>query len=319
MSLTQQAHAELCTISATGKTVRTAEVATLLRFAGRMHHAAGRLVIEAELSQQTVVRRLRDALYALYGRRPVIRMRPRGGVDGSADYLVQIIEGADDVARISGLLDHRGHVVRGLPPRVVAGSSPVLAAAWRGAFLATGTLDEPGRYNSLQVLCPGPEVGSALVGAARRLGIEAKARELRGHHVVAVKDSGSIGTLLTTIGAVQTCAAWEEKQARRSFKAPPNRNPTLAETNHRRSVDAAAETVAKAARALDILGESIPANLAYAGRLRIHHPIASLEELGQLAQPPLTKDAIAGRIRRLLSMAARMEHVQHPPTPPDTR
>ena len=29
----------------------------------------------------------------------------------------------------------------------------------------------------------------------------------------------------------------------------------------------------------------------------------SLEELGQLADPPLTKDAIAGRIRRLLAMA----------------
>ncbi|MFD0884183.1 hypothetical protein ACFQ08_06420, partial [Streptosporangium algeriense] len=29
----------------------------------------------------------------------------------------------------------------------------------------------------------------------------------------------------------------------------------------------------------------------------------SLEEFGQLADPPLTKDAIAGRIRRLLAMA----------------
>jgi len=40
-----------------------------------------------------------------------------------------------------------------------------------------------------------------------------------------------------------------------------------------------------------------------AGRLRIEHRQASLEELGQLANPPLTKDAIAGRIRRLLAMA----------------
>ncbi|MGW1144007.1 hypothetical protein ACWD6I_02860, partial [Streptomyces sp. NPDC002454] len=29
----------------------------------------------------------------------------------------------------------------------------------------------------------------------------------------------------------------------------------------------------------------------------------SLEELGALADPPLTKDAVAGRIRRLLAMA----------------
>ena len=30
---------------------------------------------------------------------------------------------------------------------------------------------------------------------------------------------------------------------------------------------------------------------------------ASLEELGQRADPPMTKDAVAGRIRRLLAMA----------------
>jgi hypothetical protein len=33
------------------------------------------------------------------------------------------------------------------------------------------------------------------------------------------------------------------------------------------------------------------------------HKQASLEELGALADPPMTKDAVAGRIRRLLAMA----------------
>ena len=36
---------------------------------------------------------------------------------------------------------------------------------------------------------------------------------------------------------------------------------------------------------------------------RLKHKQASLEELGQLADPPMTKDAVAGRIRRLLAMA----------------
>jgi hypothetical protein len=56
-------------------------------------------------------------------------------------------------------------------------------------------------------------------------------------------------------------------------------------------------------RALEILGEEIPDHLAAAGHLRLQHSQASLEELGQLAEPPLTKDAVAGRIRRLLAMA----------------
>jgi DNA-binding protein WhiA len=56
-------------------------------------------------------------------------------------------------------------------------------------------------------------------------------------------------------------------------------------------------------RALEILGDDIPDHLRAAGELRLGHKQASLEELGALAEPPMTKDAVAGRIRRLLAMA----------------
>jgi DNA-binding protein WhiA len=54
---------------------------------------------------------------------------------------------------------------------------------------------------------------------------------------------------------------------------------------------------------MEILGAQVPEHLKEAGELRIAHGQASLEELGSLASPPMTKDAIAGRIRRLLAMA----------------
>jgi DNA-binding protein WhiA len=62
---------------------------------------------------------------------------------------------------------------------------------------------------------------------------------------------------------------------------------------------------ARVERALEILGPEAPDHLIVAGELRIKHRQASLEELGQLAEPALTKDAIAGRIRRLLALADR--------------
>jgi DNA-binding protein WhiA len=56
-------------------------------------------------------------------------------------------------------------------------------------------------------------------------------------------------------------------------------------------------------RALEILGDDVPDHLRAAGLLRIENKQASLEELGQMHEPPLTKDAVAGRIRRLLATA----------------
>jgi cell division protein WhiA len=193
--------------------------------------------------------------------------------------------------------------VRGLPPQVVSGAGCDAVAAWRGAFLAHGSLTEPGRSSALEVTCPGPEAALALVGAARRLGISAKAREVRGVDRVVIRDGDAIGALLTRLGAHESLMAWEERRMRREVRATANRLANFDDANLRRSARAAVAAGARVERALEILAEEVPDHLKMAGDLRLEHKQASLEELGQLHQPPLTKDAIAGRIRRLLAMA----------------
>ena len=174
---------------------------------------------------------------------------------------------------------------------------------WRGAFLAHGSLTEPGRSSALEVTCPGPEAALALCGAARRLGIMAKAREVRGVDRVVIRDGDAISALLTRMGAHDTVLVWEERRTRKEVRATANRLANFDDANLRRSAQAAVAAGARVERALQILGEEVPDHLRYAGELRIQHKQASLDELGRLADPPMTKDAIAGRIRRLLAMA----------------
>src|SRR5438128_6567208 len=145
----------------------------------------------------------------------------------------------------------------------------------------------------------------ALVGSARRLGISAKAREVRGIDRVVIRDGDAIGQLLTRLGAHESLLAWEERRMRREVRATANRLANFDDANLRRSARAAVAAGARVERALEILADEAPEHLAVAGRLRLDHKQASLEELGALADPPLTKDAIAGRIRRLLAMADR--------------
>ena len=57
---------------------------------------------------------------------------------------------------------------------------------------------------------------------------------------------------------------------------------------------------------MEILDGSVPDHLRYAGELRLRFRDASLDELGHHADPPMTKDAVAGRIRRLLAMADKV-------------
>ncbi|ERH15863.1 hypothetical protein HMPREF1549_02884, partial [Actinomyces johnsonii F0510] len=101
---------------------------------------------------------------------------------------------------------------------------------------------------------------------------------------------------------------WAERRSRRESRGTANRLANFDDANLRRSARAAVASGARVERAFEILGDDVPAHLFQAGRLRIAHKQASLEELGQLSDPQLTKDAVAGRIRRLLAMADKQAH-----------
>src|SRR6202012_2799803 len=93
------------------------------------------------------------------------------------------------------------------------------------------------------------------------------------------------------------------RRLRREVRATANRLANFDDANLRRSARAAVAAGARGFGGVEILGDEAPEHLLSAGRLRLEHANASLEELGALADPPLTKDAIAGRIRRLLALA----------------
>src|SRR5687767_3466672 len=303
MAMTAQVKSELSSTAISKSCCRKPEVTSILRFAGGLHIVADRLVIEAELDTGAAARRLRTDIAEVYGHDSEVVVMQSSGLRKGTHYIVRVARDGEALARQTGLVDSSGRPVRGLPPQVVSGASCDAVAAWRGTFLAHGSLTEPGRSSSLEVSCPGPEAALALVGAARRLGISAKAREVRGVDRVVIRDGEAIGALLTRLGAHESLLAWEERRMRREVRATANRLANFDDANMRRSARAAVAAGARVERALEILGEEIPDHLRQAGRLRLEHKQASLEELGQLSEPVLTKDAIAGRIRRLLAMA----------------
>ncbi|RIJ29418.1 DNA-binding protein WhiA, partial [Clavibacter michiganensis subsp. insidiosus] len=169
MPLTSDVKEELSRVEVSKTTVRAAELATILRFSGGLHLISNRIAVESELDTPLLARRVRKDLAELYGVRSDISVIPASGMRRATHYLVRVMEGGETLARQTGLLDARRRPIRGLPNRLTTGSREEIAAVWRGAFLAAGTLTDPGRSAALEVTCPGNEAAMALVGAAGRL------------------------------------------------------------------------------------------------------------------------------------------------------
>lgn len=293
---------ELCSQVAIEPHLRRAELIALLRFAGGLKVVGGQVVIEAELDAERVVQRLGRGLVEVFHVQPIVREFRHAG---RRRFLVRVPNG-ERLGRHTGLLDQRGRPMLGLSPGVVSGGLDVAAAAVRGAFLAAGALYRGHRQPVIEIECPGPAAAVALSGMARRLDFTAKNTENNGTDHIEIRGTDAIITLLTRIGAVRHARALGQAQPR--CETPPPMSSGFNDANRHRAALAAADAAARAGRAIDILGDTAAEHLVTAGRLRVAHPDVPLSDLGMLAEPPLSKDAIAGRIRRLILAADQHAH-----------
>jgi DNA-binding protein WhiA len=310
MALTAELKDELARVEVSKSTVRAAELATVLRFCGGLHLVAGKIVVEVEVDTAQLARRVRKGLTEVYGVESELAVIAPGGIRKTTHYRIKVTDNAETLARQTGLIDTKNRPVRGLPAALVSGSKADAQAVWRGAILAHGSLTDPGRSAILEITAPGNEAAMALVGVARRLNVFAKVREARGVYRVVVREGDAIVEILKHVGAHGVVLKYEELRVRREVRGKQNRLANFDNANLMRSAQAAVAAGQRVKRAMEILGNDIPDHLRVAGELRLSHRDASLDDLGRLATPPLTKDAIAGRIRRLLDLADKVAREQ---------
>lgn len=312
MALLDDVKSELAAIDNDSPAAKMAQASAMMRFGGGLRPVNNQAIIQAQFDSSEAARWLEETIITYFQKEAVSRRTTRQTPNGVVQRYDVIVErGATALALQTGLLDRRMRLVKGLPADIVSGNIAQIKAAWRGAFLARGSISDPGKASYLEIICPTHETALALQGAARRLGITARARQLRSSERVTLRDPDAIERMLIIMGAARSSREWTGKRSDGEARGKANRLANFDDANMRRSAKAAAEAGQKVHKAFEILGDDMPENLKAAGKLRLDHPDASLEELGRLADPPITKDAIAGRIRRLLQLSEKTQKARN--------
>lgn len=201
-----------------------------------------------------------------------------------------------------GILDRHGALVRGVPHHVVARDCCRLAYI-RGALIAGGFVADPKGDFHLEIAVQGEEFARGLSGLIGELGINARVNPRRASFAVYIKSADDIKKLLTLAGASRCVAEIEEARAVKSVKNEVNRRVNAELANQTRSAGAAQ-------RQMELIGElehlglrdGLPQALEDFCLLREANPDLSLRDLGQLADPPLSKSALYHRVLRLEKM-----------------
>src|SRR5262249_50026958 len=119
MAMTALVKDELSRVPVLKPCCRKAEVSTLLRFAGGLHLASGRIVVEADLDPVAAAGRLGRDIAGVLGPASALLGVAPGGLRRGTRYAGRVRKDGDSRARQTGLVDNHGRPVRGLPRHVV--------------------------------------------------------------------------------------------------------------------------------------------------------------------------------------------------------
>lgn len=174
----------------------------------------------------------------------------------------------------------------------------------RGAFLSGGSVTDPGKRYHLELSTTHSKVGRETHALMLDMQLSPKETERSGSVVLYFKQSDYIEDFLTTIGAPVCAMGIMEAKVEKGLINDVNRRVNCETANLTKVVDAAQEQIA-AIRHLEETGrmDDLPQKLRATAELRKRNPEATLTELAEMMEPPVTKSAINHRMRKLIELS----------------
>lgn len=181
------------------------------------------------------------------------------------------------------------------------------AAFLRGTFLACATVNDPQKSTHLEFLLPREDRAEALRLFLMDIGYEPRIINRASGVGLYFKDAASVEDLLALMGAVKMSMDIMNLRIEREIRNNENRATNCVAKNIEKSVSASAKQM-DAIEKLTITGmlAQLPDSIRLTARLRAENPDASLEELRNLHNPPITKSGLNHRLQKILSEADKL-------------
>lgn len=249
-----------------------------------------------QTANQNVAQGYCDALRSVYGVQPVIT----AGGSSRPTFVAEVVSESDRL-KILASKDF------GMSPTVIDDSDfhreCCFAAFIRGAFLASGNINDPEKEYRIEFNVKIERVALELQALLKQNGISMKSAKRAKGLVLYTKESTQIEDLLTLMGASRHTLDIMDTKIMKSVKNNINRLRNCDSANISKTVEASIKQRAAIAflEQTDRL-QSLPEELLEAAMLRKNNPEATLRELCALSPHPLTVSGLNHRLSRLIEI-----------------
>lgn len=177
----------------------------------------------------------------------------------------------------------------------------------RGAFMAAGSISDPNKSYHFEIKCNSEKKANQLIELLENYNIDGKMVARKGGYVVYIKEGEGIVDVLNVMEAHVSLMEMENVRILKGMSNYYNRQVNCETANIKK-------TVATSVRQIDDIDfiiknkgmDYLPEKLQDIAWVRKENPDASLQELGEMLDPPLGKSGVNHRLRKICQIAQEL-------------
>ena len=178
----------------------------------------------------------------------------------------------------------------------------------RGAFLVCGSITDPEKDYHIEFTVAKAKLCDDLVQIIDDMGLRCKKIIRNNSYVVYSKDAESVEDFIGIMGANKAFMTIMQTRAMKDLKNQINRRSNFESANMSRSIEAGLKQVSLIESVLEKISfDDMTEDLSELCKLRLENPELSLDEIGKLTNPPLSRSAVSRRFKKLEKIAEELK------------
>ena len=308
MSFSTDVKEELARVEAVCSHCDRALLAAIVRIEGSLFLSGkGMYRLEISIDAPYVARLVLRLLHDTYGLETSLTVRS-SVLHKTPNFLISVPTQPklSDALKDMGVLGDEG-LQLSVAPSLVA-KQCCAAAYMRGAFLGGGFVADPRGDFHFEITVESQQLAQSLVDILESKDIHAHISHRRSSYIVYLKSGEAILQFLAFVGAHRSALLMENVRVVKSVRNDVNRQANADFANTMKKTNASIDQRLAMRELVRHYGmENLPPALREIIRLRAMYPEDSLKELGERANPPLSKSAVYHRMRRIEQMASELK------------
>ena len=312
MSFSREVKEELTKQTSSARHCQLAELAAIFSLSGRVRKVSeNRYCLEINTENLTVAQKSYILLRRLFQASVEVVVRNHNLKKCAVSYHIIIQEPDMVVAVLKAIkvMDDLGNVRVSL----VSGQSGLVQNACckraflRGVFLVSGSVTDPEKAYHLEIAVLSRKLAVQIQEMMIFFHLDAKIVERKKYQVVYIKEGSQIVDFLNVVEAHVALMELENIRIVKEVRNSVNRQVNCETANINKTVTAAKKQIDDINYIASNMGlNQLAQSLREIAELRLEYPERSLQELGQMLDPPIGKSGVNHRLRKLGDIANEM-------------